>query len=164
MTILDMNAVRAEEERLLASFTRCLIEIAAAAGAPPTAALNAIRVPAIAINARGFVTGVNTWADIVFDNDITIKDRRLFVRDPDARALLKEAISRLRIPAPARLNSPIIVRRTDRIPVIVRIWPFDGPADLPLRLAVSRVHAILTATPILDAPRHCYLLGQNQPS
>ncbi len=161
MTILDMNAVRAEEERLLASFSRRLVEIAARAGAPPTAALAAMRVPAIALDGRGFVADVNTAAEAVFANDIKIKDRRLCVCDPHARALLEEAINRFRIPGPARIDTPFVVRRTDRIPIIVRIWAFDGTAHLLSRPEVSRVHAILTVTPILDAPSHCYLF-QNE--
>jgi len=57
MAILDVSSevgsLRAEEERILASFTQRLIEIASVAGAPgsgtsPTAALNAMRLPAIA--------------------------------------------------------------------------------------------------------------------
>ena len=92
----EVGSLRAEEERILASFTRRLIEIASVAGAPgsgpsPTAALNAMRLPAIAIDQHGFVVDVNTTADAVFDHNIKIKDRRLFVRDPDARTLLKEA-------------------------------------------------------------------------
>ena len=76
MTILDMDSevshLRAEEERILASFTLRLIEIASVAGAPgsgtsPTAALNAMRLPAIAIDQHGFVADVNTTADAVFD-------------------------------------------------------------------------------------------------
>ena len=98
MTILDMNAVRAEEERLLASFSRRLVEIATRAGGHPTAALAAMRVPAIAMDGRGFVADVNTAAEAIFANDIKIKDRRLFVRDPDARALLEEAINQFKIP------------------------------------------------------------------
>ncbi|MGA7657088.1 MAG: hypothetical protein WCA96_09955, partial [Methylocella sp.] len=104
MTILDMNSevshLRAEEERILASFTRRLIEIASVAGAPgsgtsPTAALNAMRLPAMALDQDGFVADVNATADAVFDHNIKIKDRRLFVRDPGARTLLKEAIDQL---------------------------------------------------------------------
>ena len=54
MTILEVNSdvcqLRAEEERILASFTGRLIEIASVAGAPgsgtsPTAVLNAMRLP-----------------------------------------------------------------------------------------------------------------------
>jgi len=138
MTILDMDSevcnLRAEEERILASFTKRLIEIAAVTEAresslSPIAALNAMRLPAIALDRHGFVTDVNAAADAVFDHDIMIKDRRLFVHDPDSRAVLKDAIDQL-ISLP-RLNSlalePIIVPRKDKYPVIVRIWPFDGP-------------------------------------
>jgi DNA-binding CsgD family transcriptional regulator len=142
MTILDMDSevcnLRAEEERILASFTKRLIEIAAVTEAresslSPIAALNAMRMPAIALDRHGFVTDVNAAADAVFDHDIKIKDRRLFVHDPDSRAVLKEAIDQL-ISLP-RLNSlalePIIVPRKDKYPVIVRIWPFEGPAHPP---------------------------------
>ena len=65
-----------------------LIEIASVAGASgsgtsPTAALNAMRLPAMALDEHGFVVNVNTTADTVFDHNIKIKDRRLFVRDLD---------------------------------------------------------------------------------
>jgi hypothetical protein len=83
------------------SFTRRLIEIADVAGArgsgsSPTTTLNAMRLPAIAHDQHGFVADVNAAAEVVFDNDIKIKDRRLFVRDPDARTLLKNAVDRLK--------------------------------------------------------------------
>jgi hypothetical protein len=88
----------------------------------PTAAPNAMHLPAIALDQNGFVADVNASADVIFDNNIRIKDRQLFVRDLDARALLKEAIDRLRTrsrsnPLP---TEPIIVPRTDKLPVIVR--------------------------------------------
>ena len=60
MNFFDVNSeadnLSAEEERILASFTRRLIEIPAVAGArgsatSPTAALNAMRLPAIALSA-----------------------------------------------------------------------------------------------------------------
>src|SRR3984893_1690993 len=104
MNFFDMNSevcnLRAEEERILASFTRRLIEIAAVAGGrgsgtSPTAALNAMRLPAIALDQHGFVAEVNAAADAVFDHDIKIKDKRLFIRDPGARTLLKDAIDQL---------------------------------------------------------------------
>ena len=74
MTVLDMNSeicdLRAEEERILASFTRSLIEIASVAGAPgsgtsPTAALNAMRLPAIALDQHGLVADANAAAEAV---------------------------------------------------------------------------------------------------
>ena len=156
---LDMDSeacnLRAKEERILSSFTRRLIEIAAVAGAhgsvsSPTAALNAMRLPAIALDQDGFVAEVNAAAETIFDNDVKIKDRRLFVRDPAARALLKEIIDQLR--ASPRLNllatDPIIVQRQDKMPVIIRIWPFDGAAHLP----AQEVRALLTLNALWPKP------------
>ena len=147
--------LRAKEERILSSFTRRLIEIAAVAGAhgsvsSPTAALNAMRLPAIALDQHGFVAEVNAAAETIFDNDVKIKDRRLFVRDPAARALLKEVIDQLR--TSPRLNplatDPIIVQRRDKMPVIVRIWPFDWAAHLPKQ----EVRALLTLNALGPKP------------
>jgi DNA-binding CsgD family transcriptional regulator len=150
MTILDSDSevsnLRAEEERILASFTQRLLEIAAiteARGSSPSpiTTLNAVRLPAIALDQHGFVTDVNAAADIVFDDNIKIKDRRLFVRDPDSRTRLKEAIDQLKTPTLNSLMSePIIVPRMDKLPVIVRIWPFEGPAHPP----GQEVRALLT--------------------
>jgi hypothetical protein len=97
---LDMDSeacnLTAEGERILASFTRRLIEIAPSGArgsdTSPAAALNAMRLPAIALDQHGFVAEVNAAAETIFDNDVKIKDRRLFVRDPAARAVLKEVI------------------------------------------------------------------------
>jgi DNA-binding CsgD family transcriptional regulator len=157
MTILDIGSevgsLRAEEERILASFTGRLIEIATVAGergsgTSPTAALNAMRLPAIALDQHGFVADVNAAADAVFDQNIKIKDKRLFVRDPNARTLLKEAVDQLKdLPRLAPFE-PVIVPRTDKLPVIVRIWPFDGPAHPP----GQEVRALLTLNALGPRP------------
>jgi DNA-binding CsgD family transcriptional regulator len=132
----EVSKLRATEEGILASFTQRLIEIAAIAGAhesgtSPTAAHYATRLPAIALDQNGFVVDVNAAADAVFDNNIKIRDRRIFVSDADSRRLLKEAIDQLKILP--RLNSlvfePVIVRRMEKLPVIVRILSYDGPAQ-----------------------------------
>ena len=161
MNFFDMNSevgnLGAEEERILSSFTRRLIEIAAVAGTrgsgtSPTAALNAMRLPAIALDQHGFVAEVNAAAEAVFDNDFRIKDRRLFVRDPDARARLKDAIDQLRTsPRPDPLvTEPVIVQRQDKLPVIVRmrIWRSDGAAHLP----AQEVCALLTLNALGPKP------------
>jgi DNA-binding CsgD family transcriptional regulator len=150
----DVCKLPAEEESILANFTRRLIEIATVSGArgtglSPTAALNAMRLPAIALDRHGFVTDVNAAADIVFDDNIKIKDKRLFVRDPDSRTLIKEAIDRLKTPTlDSLMLEPIIVPRTDKLPVIVRIWPFEGPAHPPGR----EVRALLTLNALGPRP------------
>ncbi|HUI19909.1 MAG TPA: hypothetical protein VLZ74_02530, partial [Methylocella sp.] len=151
----EVGSLRAEEERILASFTRRLIEIAAVAGtrgsgSAPTAALNAMRLPAVALDRNGYVADVNAAADGVFDTNINIKDRRLFVRDPDSRTLLKEAIEQLKDspkPNPLALE-PIIVPRTDKLPVIVRIWPFETTTQSP----TQEVRALLTLNALGPRP------------
>ena len=100
-----------------------------------------MRLPAIALDQHGFVADVNAAADAVFDQNINIKDRRLFVRNPDARTLLKNAVDQLKeLP---RLDSlalePVIVPRMDKLPVIVRIWPFEGPPGQDMRALLTPV-------------------------
>jgi DNA-binding CsgD family transcriptional regulator len=159
MNFFDVNSevcnLDAEEERILASFTRRLIEIAAAAeargwGTSPAAALNAMRLPAIVLDQDGFVAEVNAAAEAVFDNDFRVKDRRLFVRDPAARALLKDAIVELK--TSPRLNplatEPIIVQRHDKLPVIVRTWRFDGAAQG----SAQDMRALLTVNAFAPTP------------
>jgi DNA-binding CsgD family transcriptional regulator len=147
--------LRAEEERILASFTRRLIEIAAAANAQgsersPTTVLNMVSLPAIALDRHGLVVEVNAAAEAIFDNDVKMKDRRLFVREVKARALLKESIDNLR--TPHRLNplatEPIIVQRQNKLPVIVRIWPCEVAADA----AAQEMRAILTLNALGPRP------------
>ena len=148
MAILDVSSevgsLRDEEERILASFTQRLIEIAAVSGthetaSSPIAALNAMRLPAIALDQHGLVADVNAAANAVFDQNISIKDRRLFVRNPDARMLLKNAVDQLK--DHSHLNSlalePVIVPRMDKLPVIVRIWPFEGAPGQDVRALLT---------------------------
>ena len=156
MTMFSLDSevyqLHAEEERILASFTQRLIEIAAVSGArgSGTSALDAMRLPAIALDQNGLVVDANAAAEIVFDDNIKIKDKRLFVRDPVSRTLLKEAIDQLKILP--RLDSlalePVIVPRMDKLPVIVRIWPFEGPVHPP----GQEVRALLTLNALGPRP------------
>src|SRR5664279_1770623 len=151
MTPADLNVddfqLGAEEEEMLASFTRRLIEIAAVAGArgastSATDVLNTMCLPAISIDRCGSIVGVNAAADAVFDNEVNIRDKRLYVRDLEAQALLKTALDEL--PNPAKLEAliagPIIVQRPGKLPVILRIWPFEGAEHS----AEQDVHALVT--------------------
>jgi hypothetical protein len=151
----DVCQLGAEEERILASFTQRLIEIAAVAGARGTGAsatdaLNAMCLPAISIDRRGFIVDVNAAADAIFDNDVKIKAKRLYVRDLKARALLKAALDE--VPKPTKLKAliaqPIIVQRPDKLPVILRIWPIKGAAHL----AEQDVHVLVTLNALGPKP------------
>jgi hypothetical protein len=70
---------------------------------------------------------------MIFDDYVKIKDKRLFLRDPEARAILKASLDALTNPANLKslLAEPIIVQRRDKLPVILRIWFFEGPNHAP---------------------------------
>jgi DNA-binding CsgD family transcriptional regulator len=142
------------EERTLAAFTQRLIEIAAVGArgttTSPTAALKAMRLPALSLDQHGFVIDANAAAEVVFDENIRINNRRLFVRDKDSRNLLMEAIDQLaRQPSPNALaGEPVVVPRMDKLPVIVRIWPFEGPSHPP----AQEVRALLTLNALGPRP------------
>jgi DNA-binding CsgD family transcriptional regulator len=151
----DVFQLPSEEERILASFTRRLIEIATVASVrgpviPATSMLNSMRLPAIALDRPGFVVDVNAAAAAVFDDDVKVKDKRLFVRDLEARTILKSSLGELA--NPAKLSSlvaePIIVQRRDKFPVIVRIWPFKGAANSP----EQHVRALVTLNALGPKP------------
>ena len=143
----EIDSLDAEEERILASFTQRFIEIAAVAGgrgssASPTVMLNAMCLPAIALDRRGLIIDVNVAADAVFDNDLKIKDKRLFIRDLEASALLKASLNELANPVKLKplTAAPIFVQRRSKLPVLIRIWPFQGPMQAP----EQEVYALLT--------------------
>jgi DNA-binding CsgD family transcriptional regulator len=137
----DACQLGAEEERILTSFTRRLLEIAAVASArgpvtPATSLLDSMRLPAIALDRCGFVVDVNTAAAVVFEG------KRLFVRDLEARAVLKASLDSSASPVEFQslIAEPIIVQRRHKLPVILRIWPFEGAAHAP----EQQVHALVT--------------------
>jgi DNA-binding CsgD family transcriptional regulator len=151
----EVSNLRAEEELILSHFTRRLRKIKAVSGAPgaaasPTTMLNAMCRPAIAPDRHGFVVDANTAAEGVFDDNIKIKDQRLFVRDPASRNLLKEAIDLSVRPRKDVLAvEPVVVPRSDKLPVIVRIWPFEGPS---YPRAQEEVRALLTLNALGPRP------------
>ena len=143
----DACQLGAEEERILTSFTRRLLEIAAVASArgpitPATSLLNSMRLPAIALDRCGFVVDVNTAAAVVFDDDVKVKGKRLFARDLEARTLLKASLDSSASPVESQslIAEPIIVQRRHKLPVILRIWPFERAAHSP----EQQVHALVT--------------------
>lgn len=98
-----------------------------------TNALQYVRQPAVALDRLGFVIDMNGQAASNFDDDVCIKNRRLFVRDKRARSSLDVLIDQLRTtPDTAELPvAPIVVRRDARRPVVIRIMPVDGAARSP---------------------------------
>lgn len=143
-----------EEERLLAAFSRRLVEIATVSnsGITPASVLNIMHIPALAVDWHGVVVAMTDAAAIVLDNDIKIKNGRLFVYDPLARALLDEAILELSKPRQIPLAvKPFVIRRRNKLPVLMRIWPFAVPSCRAFNRMASPMHAVLSVFPILDA-------------
>src|SRR5262249_16777307 len=106
-------------------------------------ALNAVRQPAVAIDRLGAGIDANVAAEALFEakvagealveEGIRIKDRRLLVADADARRATDALLDRLRAmsdlePFPC---DPLIVRRRDKGPVILRMLPIPGAARTP---------------------------------
>jgi DNA-binding CsgD family transcriptional regulator len=155
--VLDPKEVNleAEEGRILATFSRRLIEIAALSrssleDASASDALSVLRQPALLIDAGGFVVQSNAALDDILDSDIKIKDRRLQIRDMDARSTLQSCLARLEpgaIAGPTAFE-PIVVPRRDLLPVILRIWPMERPARWPS----PEVRALLTLNALGPRP------------
>jgi DNA-binding CsgD family transcriptional regulator len=95
-------------------------------------ALGLINRPAIAIIRFGFVLDMNAAAEHVFDDEIGIRNRRLFVRDGRAQSMLDALVAELM--APRRTHTPaqpIVARRRTKRPVVIHPLIVDGVASSP---------------------------------
>ncbi|MGQ0445942.1 MAG: hypothetical protein ACT4O2_12660 [Beijerinckiaceae bacterium] len=93
----------------------------------PLKHLDRMRVAAVTLDQDGFVIHMTETAKAIFDNDINVKDRRLFVRDPDAMALLEDAIDHFKMSRNPK-RTTIIVPRQGKSPLFMGLWPSNGPA------------------------------------
>lgn len=118
-----------------------------------TNALELVNKPALALDQSGFVIEMNRAAEQVFDHEVSVRSRRLLMRDKRANALLDAFIDRLRAtPDTAVLPSaPIVVRRPAKLPLLMHLLPVDGAARTPFVGArVLLVFSDLQATRIPD--------------
>src|SRR5665213_199375 len=98
-----------------------------------TNAMNSIRQAAIAIDRSGFVLGLNDIASACLGEDLRIRGGRLVVKDSAANASLQKLFDKLRSrpdTAPFAFD-PIVVRRSDAMPLIVRVLPVHPAAHTP---------------------------------
>jgi DNA-binding CsgD family transcriptional regulator len=124
-----------------------------------TDALNAVHQAAVAIDRFGFVLETNPAAEALFDDHLRIKDRRLVAFDAEARSALEKLYDRLRVtsdlvPLPC---DPLVVRRRDKAPVILRILPVPPSARVPFLGA--RALVTLTAMERRPGPHAALLAG-----
>jgi hypothetical protein len=136
----QIGPFEADEKSALAQLSQRLTETATLSKAvgqavllSVTNALSLIRQPALALDGKGFVLQANAKAEKIFDNEIRVKNSRLFVRDRRASSLLDAFLDRIRITSDgaALQVDPIVVQRRVKRPLVIRILPVDGAVRSP---------------------------------
>lgn len=148
---LDEIELECEEKRALAGLRRRVAEIAILARAvaidlEAADPLDVLSLPALLLDLDGCVVCANAATAALFDDDIRVRQRRLFIRDQEARNRLRIYVDQFEYAIPRFSPSiePIIITRTDRLPVLLRIWPLEGHARWPS----SDVRALITLAPL----------------
>ena len=119
-------------------------EVGRVALASAVNALDSVCQPAVAIDRFGTVVNVNAMAETAFDDHIYIKNRKLHVSDEQARNALERLADQLRAETEAAVLrcDPIVVRRENKSPVVVRVLPVHVATRTPFFGA----RALLTLT------------------
>lgn len=134
------GAFTPEEKRALGGLSRRLSEAATLSKVTGKTALSCItnalalvNQPALVLDRLGFVLDTNAIAERLFDDDLRIKKRRLWLSDPQAKICLDLFTDQLRVTPDGDALSvlPIVVRRRAKRPVVIRILPVSGPARTP---------------------------------
>ena len=104
--------------------------------------LDRLSRPALALGRAGTVIDVNAAAAALFDDDFRIRAGALVVRDERAAGEIQRACgqARLTFGSDTTTPEPIVVRRTGRLPLILRPLALDGAAGsfvLGARLLVT---------------------------
>lgn len=129
-----------EDKRALAELSQRLTEAATLSKAVGqavvsgvTSAMHLVERPALALDWLGHVIEINAAAERLLNDEFRVRDRRLYVRDQQARLLLDALIDQLRItPDTAALpTNPIVVQRPGDRPLVIRILPIAGAARSP---------------------------------
>ncbi len=152
---LDDINLECEEKRIRNAFTRRIFEIAVltrSCGCDPgaTQPLNILAHPALLLDLDGIVVEINDAAATLFDYDIRVRQRRLFIRDADARSKLRIYVDEFEHGSPpfAPTTEPLIVPRQGKLPIVLRIWSLEGAARWP----TPDVRALVTLSPLGPRP------------
>lgn len=138
---IQQGAFEKRETRLLAGLAQHLTEAATLSNAVGRVALSsginalgAIRQPALATDHHGLVLDANAAMESILDQHIRIRNRRLWVGDPEAQFSLERLTERITAGAdtPALVSTePIVIRRGDMAPVIARVLSVPPAARNP---------------------------------
>lgn len=139
------------DKRVLTTLAPRLSEVATLSAALGGAALNGATTalglvgrPALAIGRFGAVLDVNAMADSLFDDELSVRNGRLSIRDADARAAFERFVACAGSTADtaALPAHSIVVRRRSKPPVVIGVLPVPAAVRTPFLGA----RAILTLT------------------
>lgn len=128
------------DKRLLGRLSQRLTEIATLSKAVGRTALSRVtnalllvKKPALALDHRGFVLDTNAEAEQLFNDELHVKNCRLYVRDQVARSQIDGLIDRLKTTPDneALPSGPIVVQRRASRPIVIQVLPIDGAARSP---------------------------------
>jgi DNA-binding CsgD family transcriptional regulator len=145
-----------EDKRLLALLSPKLGEAATLSTAVGrtvvsgvTNALDLVRQPALILDRNGFVLDANALAEKAFGEEFYVKNRRVTLRNPQARADFERLIDQLRTTGDAELSlEPIVIRCERAPPILIRILPLPLSARGPFLGA----RVLLTLTSLTPKP------------
>ncbi len=133
-----------DEIELLAPLSQSLTEVATLSKAVGRQvlngslnALNMIAEPALALTATGVVLDVNEQASNLFDEDLRIRNKRLFMRDAKAMTTLDRILAEIKDESDSRLRprvragNTVIVHRETKRPIMLTVLPVHGAARSP---------------------------------
>ncbi|WP_420969813.1 helix-turn-helix transcriptional regulator [Bradyrhizobium sp. B120] len=104
-------------------------------------ALDLISCPAIWLDRNGTVLAVSQRASAHFDGEFSVRGRRLYVTDSQARARLDELIDRFRLEFEKRVPtaSLIVVNRSNHRPIVLRaiLKGSESPCEAGILLVLT---------------------------
>jgi DNA-binding CsgD family transcriptional regulator len=131
-----------------------------------TNVLGLVNKPAIAIDRRGFILDVNQHADAIFDDEVYVRDRRLWIADRPSKLRFENFLGEL-IDQPHREPStcgPLLIARRRSSTIIGRAFPVPAAAHTPFLGARAIIMFTIPdrsrATP--DQAEMCKLFGLTQ--
>ena len=132
-----------------------------------TNALNLVKQPAMAVDSRGYVLDVNAAAEQLFDAELSVRKRRLIVRDRSAKLQLDALADQLRAATDTAplLAMPIVVRRRLKQPLVIRVIPIPASSRSPfLGARVLLVFSDLNRAPTAQGDLIRTTFGDSQPA
>lgn len=109
-----------------------------------------LRQPAFILNAHGLVVDMNSEANAILDDEIMISGGQICLADIHARTKTQHLIEQLAAKSTQAAHSaePIVVRRPNKCPIILRLWPIQ-PGECQ---CFHHVHALVTLTVLGPRP------------